>query len=130
MTQEKERTMVSPYAFVGFKYNDHKYRKLTPQNQDEIAKYYLDTISSYYGLDKTQIIKKNRMVTFVVARNVCIYFIRQKTHMAVKRIGNIFMRDHSSVLHSLSVVESQLSSKFPNQYKDDIENIKKLLWIK
>ena len=50
--------------------------------------------------------------------------------MPLKRIGAIFMKDHSSIIHCLQTVESQLTSKFDNPYKDDVENIKKLLWVK
>lgn len=125
-----EQIKISPYAFVGFKYDEYTHRKINPLDQKKTADYYIETICSFYGEEPEQLKKKNRSEHIVITRNICIWFIRKKTKLTLKAISDIFKKDHTTIIHALQTVESQLSSKFENQYKDDIEQIKKLLWVK
>lgn len=118
---------VSPYVYPGCKDKRLLPKTLTPEAQDELAEYYIDVICKYFGTTREVVLKKNRNRDMVKIRNICIYYIRRRTNMGVVRIAKIFKKDHTSILHSWQVVIDQLSSKFDNDYKEDIENLKQLL---
>lgn len=118
---------VSPYIYPGCRDKRLLPKTLTPEIQEELSEHYIDIVCKYFGTTKDIILKKNRNRDLVKIRNICIYFIRRRTNMSVIKIGKIFNRDHTSILHSWGVVNGQLSSKFDNDYKEDIENLRQLL---
>lgn len=101
---------------------------LSTQQKKDIADRLIKVICEYYKIDILQLyIKKKRDFEIIRTKHIIIWFIRQYTAMSLKDIGRLFGLDHSSILFAFNKIEGQLTNKFDDSYKKDIEQIKKLL---
>jgi len=84
---------------------------------EETAKYYMQSAEDLKGL--------SRMADTVLARHIAIYLIRKLTNLSLKDIGNVFKRDHSTVLSSVRKVEKRIreETNFSNIIRDITSNI-------
>jgi len=57
-------------------------------------------VLEYYGLSWTAVWTRNRKKDIVTARNVLMYFFRTKGLLSFEKIGDIFLFDHSTIIHS------------------------------
>lgn len=88
----------------------------------------IDTVCSYYQADITDVTKsKCRKPKLVLARHVSQYFMFYNTKMTLNEIGEKFSRDHSTVIHGIRKINSQLSNKFDDSIKKDIDQLTKIL---
>ena len=55
------------------------------------------------------------------ARHTSIFLIKQLTDLTLKEIGNIFGRDHSTVLSSVNKIEDDIKTK--NRVKNEINKL-------
>lgn len=66
-------------------------------------------VSDITRVDVKSILGKNRIRESVEARHVSMYLIRKYcTSMSLKQIGNVFFRDHTTVIHSIENVKTKL----------------------
>ena len=121
--------MTSPYAYVGFKNFSLSNHGVPLEEQDESALHILEKICREYKVDIKKVRGKGRERPYVTIRQISMYFIRKNTGMSLKRIGDLFSwRDHTSVIHSIRQVQSQLSSKqLDNIVKKDVERLRMFL---
>lgn len=70
----------------------------------------LATVSKTYGISTEDIKAKKRTSSIVNARHVCIYLIRQLTDLSFSAIGEIFGRDHATIMSSFKKVETLSST--------------------
>lgn len=120
--------MTSPYVYAGFKNFSLSNHGIPLEEQQEVAIHIIEKICNKYKVDVKKVRGKGRMQPYVTIRQIAMYFIRKNTGMSLKRIGDIFSwRDHTSVIHSIRVVEDQLSSKIDNSIKSDVNMLKVLL---
>jgi chromosomal replication initiator protein len=63
-----------------------------------------------YGVDKADLVGKNRSRKIALPRHVSIYLIRSITEMSFPNIGKIFDKDHSTIVNSISKVQSLMFS--------------------
>ncbi len=72
--------------------------------------YSLDTITmaacDFFHVEQHQIKKKTRKREIVLARQACMQIAYRKSKLSLKEIGEYFDRDHSTVIHSIKVIES------------------------
>lgn len=73
----------------------------------------VDATCGAFNVSKEMLLSHRRFTKLVRARYICMYVIRLKVkigekQMSVKRIGNIFHIDHTTVLHGLGVILSDL----------------------
>lgn len=73
----------------------------TPELADEIMSY----AATFFNIKKELLSSKHRPQQLVDARFMTIAVIRQRVRLPVARIGKIFNRDHTSILHALRTVE-------------------------
>jgi len=71
----------------------------------------LDIVSQLTGVPKEDIISPKRYRNITNAKQLYAYFLRIKFHMKLKQISAIMKNDHSSVMHSLKVINNMLSIK-------------------
>ncbi len=69
---------------------------------DEIV----SAVSEYYHISTSDIKSKKRSRGIVVTRQVCIHIINRLTDCSSTEIGSYFNKDHSTVLHSLKMIEN------------------------
>lgn len=118
---------MNPYSYAGCKKRIIVPTVLSIEKQENLAHDYVDVITQYFKTDKKRILGKDRHEQIVYVRNIIIYFIRVRTKMSLTKIAAIFGKDHSSIIHAFQTVQNQLSSKFDNNYKEDIANIRTML---
>jgi hypothetical protein len=75
-----------------------------------MAESIINIVSDYYGIHKDKIHSKTRVWDVVHARQVACYMIRKYTNISKFAIGKkYFNQDHSTIIHSLRVIESDIT---------------------
>jgi len=85
----------------------------------------IEETAKFYKLNPEDIFTRNKMRNTVTARQVAMYLTRSLTNLTFPEIGAIFKRDHSTVMHSVDVVEKRKTEDidFSNTLKDITTNI-------
>lgn len=92
---------------------------------------FFSIIGEYFDITKTEMKSKCRNYEIVKARFWCIWFFYYHVGCNKSFIGRLFNRDHATVIHAIKMINDQISPiTKENVYKDDYENLKKLLIIK
>lgn len=81
----------------------------------------LREVSEQYGISVDDLTSKRKTDTIANARHTAIYLIRTLTDVSLKKIGEIFNRDHSTVLSSLQ--KSELNIKTVNGYDETVQKL-------
>lgn len=79
-------------------------KKITPE---EI----IEKVASEFELSPEDLIGKSQMQKIASARQIAMYYCRSLLHLPYKRIGEIFSRDHSTVMSSVKLAEKTLEEK-------------------
>lgn len=84
----------------------------------------INTVADYYKISASAITGKGRTAQIAMARHICIYLIRYTLDVPLAKIGAWFGgRDHTTVMSSISKVESEL--KTSEQMRQAIAELKK-----
>src|SRR5438094_224145 len=87
---------------------------LLPQPGSEIpAQVILDETARYFHLTRDDLISKNRSRPLTTARHVAMYMMRECTGLSLIKIGELFDRDHTTVLHGVKKVETLMRDRAP-----------------
>jgi chromosomal replication initiator protein len=79
---------------------------LLPQTAAEIpAALILERTASYFGLTRDDLVSKSRSRPLTTARHVAMYLTREWTGLSLIKIGDLFNRDHSTVMHGIHKIE-------------------------
>ncbi len=82
----------------------------------------LEKVGAFYEVSTKEICSASRKQRITLARQVAMYFVQKYTGLSYSRIGSVVgKRDHSTVLHSCSVVSRRINSDKP--FRKDLENI-------
>ena len=68
----------------------------------------LEAVQSVTGIKKENIIKKNRSRKLLYPRQVICYILKSYYEYTYKAIGRLFNQHHTSVMHSVSSIETML----------------------
>lgn len=88
--------------------------------------YIVRTVMIYFDTNLDIVKKRTRLRKIVMIRHICFYLLRRNTSMTLHDIGAIFspgVRDHTTVIHGVKLIDEQLNSKFDNEIKSHIKNI-------
>ena len=86
----------------------------------------ISIISEYYNISIEDIKSKKRKKDIAKARQIAMYFMRESLNMPFMAIGEVFGgKDHTTVMHSVSKVESDMKSN--KYFAKDIAGIKEKL---
>jgi chromosomal replication initiator protein len=79
----------------------------------------------YYGLESSILVSKTRLSKVVTARQIAMYVIRMVTNLHLKEIGDLFNRDHSTVLYSIDTVKDlyQTDKRYREKMNDFLKSI-------
>ena len=97
---------VSYYAIPGL--NLQTRRKFA--SAEERAKDIVSYISLIKQLSISQLKEKNRKREIVYARQLCMFFIKEKTSMYLTGIGKLFGKDHTTVIHAVQTIKDLVYS--------------------
>ncbi|MGN1095603.1 MAG: chromosomal replication initiator protein DnaA [Eubacteriales bacterium] len=78
------------------------------EEPEDIANKIVEEISKKYYITPEDLKSKKRSKDVAMARHVAIYTIRTATGMSLKTIGQMFDRDHSTIMSSLDVVKDEM----------------------
>ena len=84
----------------------------------------------FYSLDEIVVRGSQRNKGTAEARQVAMYLIRKLTNLSLPDIGMEFAKDHTTVLHSINKVQTELNNgniTMQNNIRDITANINSLL---
>jgi chromosomal replication initiator protein len=81
----------------------------------------ITAVSKKYGVPVEDIKSKKKTDNIANARHVAIYIIKKLLNLSYPSIGQIFGRDHSTVISSMNKVELNIRTK--NNYEAEIQSI-------
>ena len=89
----------------------------------------LEKVCSHYNVSQQNVFSKSRKKEYVTVRQISMYFAQKFTKMPASRIGQLIgNRDHSTVIHSCSMIEKRL--KEDKTFKEELNSIENALKIK
>lgn len=68
-------------------------------------------VAAHYGITSEDILGKSQMRSMVLPRQVAMYLCRERLKLPFQRIGEIFNRDHSTVMSSMKQVQKRIEEK-------------------
>jgi chromosomal replication initiation ATPase DnaA len=80
-------------------------KKVAEPIHEDIIK---NTVAGYFGFKLKELAVKSRKRELVVAREWIIYFLFTHTHLTLRQIGEVFSRDHTTVLHASNLIKSEI----------------------
>lgn len=66
-------------------------------------------VSQGYGISREQMCSRSRKRELVIARNTVFYLARKHTDLSLEEIGNIFDRNHSTVIKGITSLEREIT---------------------
>jgi chromosomal replication initiator protein len=89
----------------------------------------LETVCRHYNVKQQHVFSKSRKRDYVQVRQVSMYLAQKYTKMPPGRIGQLIGgRDHSTVIHSCSMVEKRL--KIDKAFLDELNSIENSFKLK
>ena len=90
----------------------------------------ISQVCKFYNVDEINLRGSQRTKNVAEARQIAMYLIRKLTNLSLPDIGQEFAKDHTTVLHSIRKVESDLSkgdTGLQNNIRDITANINSML---
>ena len=111
----------------------------TPNELEESLNYYLikqpneiiDQVAQYYKMDRQDLVssKYRNKEKIANARQVCQYIIRKKTNLPLTKIGSLFNRRYTTIIHAIQKVEEQMTNKIDNRMSNDVNKLNDIIKI-
>ncbi len=97
------------YALPILRVVENEHRKRNVLSDAQMMEYIIEVISKHLQIPTLYTLKKTRNSSYVYFRQLCMYFIRQKTKISLKEIGKRFGgRDHTTVVHAANRISNFL----------------------
>lgn len=102
---------------------------ISPDTPMEITpSFIVKVVAEHFGITQEDIISKKRNSEFVIPRQICMYMIREYTTTSLESIAKMLnKKDHTTILHGVKKIESEMNSN--PDIKNKIEIIKKKMNI-
>jgi chromosomal replication initiator protein len=85
---------------------------LIPDSGQEIpAATILEETATYFGLGPSDLSSKSRSRPLTTARHVAMYLLRELTGLSLIKIGELFERDHTTVMHGIKKIEGLMPAR-------------------
>lgn len=84
---------------------------ITPIKSELTADDIIKTVCNFFNVSISDIIGKSRMKNVVLPRQISIYLMRNLTNLSLKEIGKLFMKDHTTIIHSIEKVQDLKKDK-------------------
>jgi chromosomal replication initiator protein len=93
-----------------------------PITLDEV----LNTVAEFYGIDLDEVKGRGRNREVVVPRQMAMYLLREETNASLPQIGEIFGRDHTTVMYSVEKMAEMIDTD--TQRRREMLTIKERLY--
>jgi chromosomal replication initiator protein len=97
------------------------------KQQIEKADQIIAKVAAFYGMSNEDIRGKCRKQELVKARWIAMYFIRQQTDFTLNTIGDMFGRDHTTVIHALQTINDIMALHYETDFKEDFIKIQRFI---
>jgi chromosomal replication initiator protein len=87
----------------------------------------IENVCNYYKVTNKDIRGKSRKYIHTKPRFVAIWLIKEELGLKLTAISDMFGRNHTTIIHSLKMIQDSLSQKYDTDVSDDIKEIKKIL---
>ena len=85
---------------------------LLPQTGGEISpEFILEETASYFSVSRADLVGKSRSRQLTTARHVAMYLARECTGLSLIKIGELFDRDHTTVMHGIKKIETLMRAR-------------------
>ncbi len=71
-------------------------------------------IAAYYGIRSEDLLGKSQTREFAAPRQLSMYVCREKLKLPYQKIGELFSRDHSTVMSSVKQIQKAIEEKSPD----------------
>lgn len=102
---------------------------ISPDTPMEITpSFIVKVVAEHFGITQEDIISKKRNSEFVIPRQICMYMIREYTTTSLESIAKMLnKKDHTTILHGVKKIESEMNTN--PDIKNKIDIIKKKMNI-
>lgn len=101
--------------------------RMDKEQQKEYTITMAKKVCDYYQIPYGQLMSKYRGEEVTLARQMSMYFARERTELNSEEIAQLFKRDRTTVLHSIQKIRGQLTNKFDDTIKNDVFNLNVVL---
>ncbi len=84
-----------------------KDKKATQQSCD--FDFILDSVGESFGVARKDLLSGKRTMVIAEARHVAMYVLKEKMQMSLMKVGELFNRDHTSVIYAVARIKKQLN---------------------
>lgn len=88
----------------------------------------IEIVSAYFNISKRDIMSNKRSKNVSDPRQMAMYLIRDVLNLPFAKIGEIFSKDHSTVMHACSKVERQVKEN-DEGVAEDLKNIRRRITL-
>ena len=89
----------------------------------------LEKACQHYGVTQQNVMSRSRKRDYVIVRQISMFLAQKHTKMPASRIGQLIgNRDHSTVIHSCSIIENRI--KIDKAFADELASIETSLKLK
>ena len=74
----------------------------------------IQAIADHYGIRTDDILGKSQTRECALPRQLAMHFCREKLKMPFMKIGDLFSRDHSTVMSSVKFIQKSIEEDHPN----------------
>tara|TARA_Y100001970_G_scaffold237809_1_gene298528 strand:+ start:1753 stop:3057 length:1305 start_codon:yes stop_codon:yes gene_type:complete len=75
--------------------------------------YILKKVAKYFGVSLEDLLGQSRKKDFALPRHLSMYLLHCEEKLSLTRIGNLFRRDHTSILYAAEKIKKAISKKDP-----------------
>ena len=68
----------------------------------------IKAVAKYFEITYEDIVGKDRSQKMVEPRKIAMYMVRDMTHLSFPKMGEVFNKDHTTVMHSIDTLEEKL----------------------
>ncbi|MBQ7689380.1 MAG: chromosomal replication initiator protein DnaA [Clostridia bacterium] len=85
-------------------------KDITTDNQPTavVVKKIIEFVAKSFGVTANDILSDNRQSNIALARQLCMYVIKEVTDLKLNEIGKYFNKNHSTVLHSIAQAKEKM----------------------
>ena len=101
-------------------------KNIANQDESEIdAGHILDCVCKFYNIKKEELLARKRTKEIALARQVAMYLISDMLSMPLASIGNIFGKDHATVIYAKSKISEDM--KKDKKFAIEISDLKQMV---
>lgn len=127
ITEEKTIKKTSKERIEKFLLNAKKVKKIKNTSYLELSEKLIRIVFNYYNIPLMVRYVKSRKRQYVKTRQISMFLLNEhfKGKVKLKEIGELFMKDHTTVLHSVKSIQNFLDIK-DTEITNEIESLRQL----